>query len=274
MLAGVLGAPCASCFNPTSYDAPSEASGTSDTGPGTTAESNSSTSATGTTSSSTSPSGTTSSTTTTAAASTGTTEPATTSCGQCCGDGEVQPPEECDDGNVENDDGCSSDCRKEFRYVFVTSDTFSGDLGGHQGADEKCQAAASSAGLSGMFRAWLSTSTEDPVDALVQSAVPYRRLDGMQVAQNWPDLIDGMLDTPINLTEKMTFVPGPVCDSRAAWTASFANGTEYDAGKTCSDWTSNSGTTTGGNPNETTGAWSHGCPLSCASLASLYCVEQ
>lgn len=264
MLAGVLGAPCAGCFNPTSYDAPSEASVTSDTDPGTTTQSSSLTSATGTTSS----------TTTTAATSSGATEPATTSCGQCCGDGKVHPPEECDDGNMKDDDGCSSDCRKEFRYVFVTSDTFSGDLGGHQGADDKCQTAASSAGLSGTYRAWLSTSTQDPLDVLVQSAVPYRRLDGMQVAQNWPDLIDGMLDNPINLTEKMTFVPGPVCDSRAAWTASFANGTEYDVSKTCSDWTSSSGTTTGGNPNETTGAWSHGCPLSCASLASLYCVEQ
>ena len=98
------------------------------------------------------------------------------------------PEEECDDGNPVDGDGCSTDCRKEFRYVFITNETFAADLGGSQGADEKCQIAASTAGLSGVFRAWLSTSTQQPLDVFVQSAVPYRRLDGMQVAENWPDL--------------------------------------------------------------------------------------
>ena len=266
MFASTLGVLCAACFNPTSYDGLPDTSVTSEAGLSTTTLSSSSTSVSSS-SSTTDPIGTTTT-------SSGTTEPATSSCGQCCGDGDVHPPEECDDGNTQDDDGCSSDCRKEYRYIFVTSETFSGNLGGYQGADDKCQAAASDAGLTGTFRAWLSTSTQAPQDTLVHSAVPYRRLDDAQVAQNWPDLLDGILDNPINLTEKMTFVPGPVCDARAAWTASFANGMAYDTNNTCSDWMSSSGTTTGGNPSEPTGAWSQGCPLSCASMASLYCVEQ
>ena len=173
-----------------------------------------------------------------------------------------------------DDDGCSSDCRKEFRYVFITNETFAADLGGSQGADEKCQQAASAVGLQGTFRAWLSTSSQQPLDFFAQSTVPYRRLDDVQVAKNWPDLVDGMLDNPINVTETTTFVPGPACEHRAVWTASFGSGTEYDANaKSCSDWSSTAGTTTGGNPS-TTNVWSTGCPLSCTTQASLYCFEQ
>lgn len=258
MLAGTLGALCAACFNPTGDDATSEPSVTSDT----------SGSATTGTSSSTSPA-TTSSTAneTSSSASTG-------ACAQCCGDNTVDPAEECDDGNEVDGDGCSFDCHKEFRLVFVTNDTFAADLGGSEGADDKCRLAASAVGLKGDFRAWLSTSLQEPADVLVQSLVPYRRLDGMQVAENWADLVDGTLDNPINLTEKMEFVPGPVCDSRAVWTASFSNGTEYDAAaKSCFDWTSTNGSTTGGNPSVKE-VWSDACPLSCAAEASLFCFEQ
>lgn len=173
-----------------------------------------------------------------------------------------------------DEDGCSSDCRKEFRLAFVTDETFAADFGGSQGADEKCNLAASTAGLIGTFRAWLSTSSKEPASFFVQSLVPYRRPDGVQVAKDWTDLVDGVLENPINVTETKMFVPGPVCDSRAVWTASFSNGTEYDAvAKSCSDWTSTSGSTTGGNPSATQ-VWSDGCPLSCATQASLFCFEQ
>jgi cysteine-rich repeat protein len=34
--------------------------------------------------------------------------------GGFCGDGTTDPPEECDDGNISNNDGCSSNCLNEF----------------------------------------------------------------------------------------------------------------------------------------------------------------
>jgi cysteine-rich repeat protein len=37
-----------------------------------------------------------------------------------CGDGLIIPPEECDDGNTEEDDGCDSNCRLEDRTVVVS----------------------------------------------------------------------------------------------------------------------------------------------------------
>jgi hypothetical protein len=225
----MLGAACASCFNPTSYDATSEPSVTSETSAATAAEGSSSKTST-TSTSTTSATAATAATTTTSSAST---ENATTSCAPCCGDSEVNPPEECDDGT-----------------------------------------AASAAGLSGTFRAWLSTSAQQPLDFFAPSSIPYRRLDNAQVAKDWADLVDGMLVNPISVTEIMTNVPGPACEQRAVWTASFDSGTGYDAAaKSCSDWTSTDGTTTGGNPS-LTNAWSDGCPLPCTGQASLYCFEQ
>jgi len=36
-------------------------------------------------------------------------------CGECppCGNGEPDPGEECDDGNTEDGDGCSAECKLE-----------------------------------------------------------------------------------------------------------------------------------------------------------------
>jgi hypothetical protein len=42
------------------------------------------------------------------------------------------------------------------KYVFVTSATFDGNLGGLAGADQKCQAAAAGANLGSTFVAWVS----------------------------------------------------------------------------------------------------------------------
>ena len=55
-----------------------------------------------------------------------------------CGNGIVDPNEECDDGNVSDGDGCSSSCAKEYKIVFLTSKTYSGNLGGLDGADTIC----------------------------------------------------------------------------------------------------------------------------------------
>ena len=44
-----------------------------------------------------------------------------------------------------------------YQKVFVTSTTYTGNLGGLSGADSKCQARATAANLSGVWKAWLST---------------------------------------------------------------------------------------------------------------------
>ena len=75
-----------------------------------------------------------------------------------CGNDIIDPNEECDDGNVYDGDGCSSSCAKEYKIVFLTSKTYSGDLGGLDGADTICNDLALDAGLPGTYKAWLSDS--------------------------------------------------------------------------------------------------------------------
>ena len=195
-----------------------------------------------------------------------------------CGDGTLDPEEECDDGATADEDGCSAVCTKELRRVFVTSAVFTGDLGGRAGADAKCQAAAKSASAPGTFRAWLSTNNGSPADDFVKSAVPYVRLDDVQVAADWQDLVDGTLEAPIIVSE----LGGPpaasthVCipqDAWGAWTSTDAAGLPSMKG-TCSDWSITDGDATLGRVGDASLAWSFFCVTPCSSKASLYCVEQ
>lgn len=76
----------------------------------TTSTTTSSTTTTSTTSTSTTDTSTTTSTTTTSTTSTSTT---TTTLGEYCGNGVVDGVEQCDDGNVDDGDGCEGDCTAE-----------------------------------------------------------------------------------------------------------------------------------------------------------------
>lgn len=195
-----------------------------------------------------------------------------------CGDGMKGSDEECDDGPPADGDGCSALCTKEFRRVFVTSAVFTGALGGFAGADIKCQAAADSAAAPGTFRAWLSNDLASPTADFVHSKVPYVRLDDVQVAANWNDLVDGTLNAPISVSE----LGGPpmmaahACvpeDALIAWTATNEAGLPLKTGA-CDNWSSTTGDATVGRVGDTSLAWSVFCPTPCSSTAALYCVEQ
>ena len=122
-----------------------------------------------------------------------------------CGDTSVQIP--CDTGL--------------YKTVFVTSETYTGDLGGLAGADEKCNALASDAGLDGTYMAWLSGSAKipptspayvpSPAVRFTKSPIPYARVDGAVIASDWDDLVDGTLLVPIKVTEKGTYTPSSDC---------------------------------------------------------------
>ncbi len=209
---------------------------------------------------------------TTGSGSGSTTEPAT------CGDGEIGPGEQCDDGASVDGDGCSALCQLEFRRIFVTSAVFSGDLGGRAGADEKCQAAAAVAAVPGTFRAWLSTDDASPETLFVLSEVPYVRLDGVQVAADWEDLVDGSLGAPINVSElggppaagTHACVPG---DALVAWTSTTHGGKPLMPGA-CENWTSTNGEANVGRVGTVDLAWSAYCPTPCSGQSALYCVQQ
>ena len=153
-------------------------------------------------------------------------------------------------------------------YVFVTSTQQNGNLGGLAGADAICQARASSVGLPGTYRAWLSTTAVDAEARFFHSPSPYVLTDGTTVvANNWDDLVDGTLAEAITMTEQAILaVP------RQSFTGSFSNGTH--TGDDCNAWTSASSGLIGTiSSNSFTTNWSNTGTSSCATARSLYCIQ-
>src|SRR5439155_14460607 len=68
--------------------------------------------------------------------------------------------------------------------VFVSSANFTGDLGGLHGADGICSSAAGTAGLTGRFIAWMSDTTTNAIDRVMNDVGPWVRLDGALVFAN------------------------------------------------------------------------------------------
>lgn len=63
-------------------------------------------------------------------------------------------------------------------FVFATAASYSGNLGGLSGADQKCQAAADSAGLDGTYKAWLSIYVESSSGDVIQNDPALDRITG------------------------------------------------------------------------------------------------
>jgi hypothetical protein len=128
--------------------------------------------------------------------------------------------------------GAGGPCR-----VFLSSILYDGNLGGLSGADAKCQALADAAGVSGIYKAWLSDSTGAPISRFTPSSGPYRLVNGTTIAGNWADLTDGNLAAPITVTETGGSV-GPI---PLVWTYTLSNGTAGGAFGHCENWSTNVG---------------------------------
>ncbi len=196
-----------------------------------------------------------------------------------CGDGILSAGEECDDGGQSAGDGCSPECFKEFRRVFVTSEQFSGNMGGVSGAHALCQAAAAGAGLMGTFSAWLSDSTHSPEKDFVKSKVPYRLVDGTVVSDNWEQLISGQLKAGISLTEEggaplTTSDPCIPEDLTRVWTNTKENGNQTADHLSCDHWAAGGDQGNVGVAGAVNQSWSQACYMPCTTMAPLYCFEQ
>lgn len=156
------------------------------------------------------------------------------------------------------------------KVIFLTSARFDGNLGGLGGADQKCETAATTAGLTGTFKAWLSDSTTDAADRLTHSDTSYIRTDGAVIATNWFDLTDGSLKEPIMCDENRTCsVLGDY-----TWTGSTRAGKKTTS-YLCSDWTNaSSGSGTNGATSIISSAWSDYGTGNCSSTLKLYCIQQ
>jgi hypothetical protein len=123
------------------------------------------------------------------------------------------------------------------KKVFVTASSYNGNLGGLSGADAICQSRASVLSLANAdkFKAWLSDGASNAIDRFVSDG-PWYRLDGVKVADNKADVIDGEIFTSINYT-------GTSYIGNSVWTGTTEAGLSNSP--YCLSWTSNAGTENG-----------------------------
>jgi cysteine-rich repeat protein len=184
-------------------------------------------------------------------------------------------PEECDDGNLDPDDGCSDTCALD-RRVFVTSLLYSGgELESVYIADALCANHADDQGWpDGLkYRAWLSDSGTDARDRFTLGRGRLVMVNGLVLAMSWSALLTGQLENPLAVTEKSETYHGGV------WTGTRPDGTAVPASMHCDDWSTDSFLKTGhyGYSDRTTPEWTEAAdfdqPSPCNSDYALYCFQ-
>ena len=173
------------------------------------------------------------------------------------------------DANTTTGGGGGNDCNT--KTVFVTNTAYTGSLGGLNGADDKCNTAATNAGLTGYYRAWLSDGSTSAATRLNHFGYKYQLVNGTDVAYGWTDLIDGSLQNAINKDE----YGGTFSANTAVWTNTNSNGSA-STNHCSTNWSSTSGSGGQGNIDATTGGeWTNLSIASCStSGVHLVCLEQ
>jgi len=203
----------------------------------------------------------------------------TTTCEACpvCGDGVVEPPEDCDDANLREGDACANDCRFP-RVVFVTAMLHPGNFSPAPDgdtalveADLLCQTAAEEVDVPGLFKAWLSTEAGSPSDRLdTEFTGAYRRRDGLLVAQGWSGLKSDTLENPIDVDVN----GAPVLQvAPFAWTSTSSAGMLVLGGD-CDNWSSGPPVLgLVGDIHATDSKWTFAEQKQCDNEFRLYCIQ-
>jgi hypothetical protein len=155
--------------------------------------------------------------------------------------------------------------------VFLSSTTYTGNLGGHAGADATCQQLAAAAGLGGTWMAWISDSASCPSARFLHASNAYRLLDGTVVAASFSALVSGSLGHGIDLDQG----GHPPTGTTEVWTATNPDGTL--AGDGCSSFTSGNhaaSTPAVGVADNTDATWTDVYLQFCDRSDHLYCFEQ
>src|SRR5262249_2475111 len=125
----------------------------------------------------------------------------------------------------------------DHNLVFASSALYDGFLGGLAGADAKCAQLAGVVGLTGTFRAYLSTSAVNAVDRLVvpSTTTPARgfvRMDGKPIFDSTDHTRAlGRSGYPIHFDETGAALP---TYGDLTWTGTSSDGTA--SGYVCTDW--------------------------------------
>jgi len=129
-------------------------------------------------------------------------------------------------------------------YVFITNCSVQGDMRsgtggcpssggtGPSAADYICTASANQAGLWGNYKAWISGSYNSDgsnyysaKDRVYHNTLGYVRTDGVKVADDWNDLIDGTLDNAISVDQYGNLAVGGT--NNMIWTSTSYDGTAF-----------------------------------------------
>ena len=198
-----------------------------------------------------------------------------------CGDGIVDAPQEdCDDGNADETDRCTSTC-KTIRLIFVTSVRLQGNINGLVNADANCKSLAFKAMMAdptsritnaSNFKALLATSTQTVFDRHFPGQGPYQLVNGLRVSDSFAQLFSEPHYNPVNVDERS------MTQSTGVWTGLAADGQSFPDIDFCKNWTTTLGTTTWGYTDFVDG-WLFfdvlGNPtIDCGDEFALYCLEQ
>jgi hypothetical protein len=173
------------------------------------------------------------------------------------------------------------------KNVFITAAAYSGNLGGLAGADAKCQAHANNAGLTGIYKAWLSDATGSPSTRFSQTGGPFVLAKrNLVVASTWAEFASSVhqrnLDSDENGSTLLPLGTGTCAASTAGrqfW-SNTAPGGQVGFSLSCANWTTSvdsspDGPVVGRTDLASAGwnGWCHG-PGICSSVSPLLCVQQ
>jgi len=179
------------------------------------------------------------------------------------------------------------------RGIFVSSQVFSGNLGGLSGADQYCENLAEAAGLRGDWMAWLSDNDVSAGLRIPGSSDPYVLTDGTRVAANFSvfttdrnDVDAIYLEHGIDLNEYGEEpTRGSACQSSPAglpvWTSTLFTGDSLPFDPACGDWLSDAtfteeeGYISLANARAIDSFWTVGycAEYECGRTASIYCLQ-
>jgi hypothetical protein len=171
---------------------------------------------------------------------------------------------------------CNPSAPVRVRTAFVTSQAWSGALGGVAGADQKCQETADAvSSFSGKtWKAWISAVGSTPVDRFTKDG-KFVRTDGVQIAGSFDRLLDPyytQLDAPLRIDEN----GAPVAAGAEVWTSTQYDGSAYGSSYECGGWTDGTAGSNGltGAAAASSSAWEAANTRGCDVPQHLYCFEQ
>ena len=158
------------------------------------------------------------------------------------------------------------------KRVFVTSTTYSGNLGGVSGADNKCQLHADAASLGGTWKAWISGGSANAIDRIADVGPWYLVDRTTKVFNNKANL----QTTPaFAIWSDETGAAPSWSGMSSPWSGSDEAG--HDSGWDCNGWTSalttDYATTGDANTDQAWGGATSG-PIECDFTGALICFEQ